>query len=236
LRWGCCLDGRVCEQGFDAGCAKKGVMQEAIPETNESPLDQSLEVARIATFSDGVFAIAITLLALQLQVPGSGDLGDNLQALLPNVLSFLISFAVIGSFWVTHHRLFARIVRYNAGLIWLNMLVLLFIVLMPFTASLIGEHGDQPLAVVIYALSIAAAGLASTGMAAYAFVGHRLCSDDVPPDFVRFSIARGLVVPGVFLASLLLLPLGSDYTMYGWLVTPVVQRVVQWRLGSRGEA
>jgi hypothetical protein len=137
--------------------------------------------------------------------------------LLPNVLSFLISFAVVGSFWVTHHRLFARIVRYDAGLIWLNMLVLLFIVIIPFAASLIGEHGNQPLAVVIYALSIAAAGLSNTGLAAYALVGQRLCAHDVPPDFVRFSIARGLVVPGVFLASLLLLPLGSDYAMYSWL-------------------
>ena len=130
--------------------------------------DQSKEVARIAAFSDGVFAIAITLLALQLEIPGGDrvDVWSEVSALSSNFVAFAISFAVIGVYWVAHHRLFSVIERYDLRLIWLNLLSLFFIVLMPFTTSLVGEHGDSDVSVVIYALSIAGAGFTNTGMAA----------------------------------------------------------------------
>ena len=203
--------------------------------SQEARRDQSKEVARIAAFSDGVFAIAITLLALQLTVPITGDLGRHLRELWPSVLSFIISFLVIGSYWVGHHALFAVIERYDRRLIWLNLLVLFFIVSLPFTTSLIGEHGGDPLAVVVYALSIAAAGLSTAGLVAYALAGHRLSSVTVPAAVIRFSIVRSLVTPCVFLASLLLLPLGNEVTTYSWLAIPVIMRVVRWRLASPGE-
>jgi uncharacterized membrane protein len=83
----------------------------------ESARDQSREVARIAAFSDGVFAIAITLLALQLEVPtGDVDVWAELGRLQPNFLSFAISFAVIGAYWAGHHRLFALAGFANTGL------------------------------------------------------------------------------------------------------------------------
>ena len=205
------------------------------PETTGGERDQSKEVARIAAFSDGVFAIAITLLALQLTVPATGDLGQHLRELWPSVLAFVISFLVIGSFWVNHHRLFAAVERYDRRLIWLNLLGLFFIVAMPFTTSLIAEHGDDALAVAVYALSIAAAGLSTTGLVAYALVGHRLSSAMVPTAVIRFSVVRSLVTPLVFLASLLLLPLGVAFVTYSWLAIPVIMQIVRWRLANPGE-
>jgi len=197
--------------------------------------DQSKEVARIAAFSDGVFAIAVTLLALQLDIPATGDVDvwAEVSALAPDFLAFAISFAVIGAYWVAHHRLFAEIERYDGRLIWLNLLSLFFIVLMPFTTSLVGEHGDQPIAVAIYALSISAAGFVNTGMALYALRGHRLCSAGLSEARIKYHVWRGLVIALVFLLSLALLPLSTTATELSWLSLIVAHRVVRLRFGER---
>jgi uncharacterized membrane protein len=197
----------------------------------EEARDQSREVARIAAFSDGVFAIAITLLALQLAIPAAGqvDVWAEVRALGPNFLAFAVSFAVIGAYWMAHHRLYALIERYDAGLLWLNLLSLFFIVLIPFTTSLIGEHGDQSASVVIYALSISGAGFANTGIALYALGRRRLCAAGVTEAVVKYHVWRGLVIALVFLFSLALLPLGPSVTEFSWLSLIVIQRVVDRR-------
>jgi uncharacterized membrane protein len=110
-------------------------MAESAPQPAEGVRSQEREVARIAAFSDGVFAIAITLLALQLEIPFGDrvDVWAGLRDLWPSFLSFAISFAVIGAYWIAHHRLFSLVERYDRRLLWLNLLALFFIVLMPFT-------------------------------------------------------------------------------------------------------
>ncbi|HQF53076.1 MAG TPA: TMEM175 family protein, partial [Thermoleophilia bacterium] len=100
--------------------------------------DQSREVARITAFSDGVFAIAITLLALPLALPrGDGvEVWAELQRLGPSFRSFCISFVVIGAYWIGHRGIFLLVERSDRRLLWLNLLLLFFIVLLPFTTSL----------------------------------------------------------------------------------------------------
>ena len=166
-------------QGIAAPCQREARWPTTAPDHAESARSQEKEVARIAAFSDGVFAIAITLLALQLEIPSgdSVDVWPAIQDLWPNLLSFAISFAVIGAYWVAHHRLYSVIDRYDARLLWLNLLSLFFIVIMPFTTALVGEHGDQDASVIVYALTVAMAGFANTGMALYALGGRRLCAE-----------------------------------------------------------
>lgn len=111
---------------------------------------------RICAFSDGVFAIAITLLVLNIQVPPAEitrpeALAHTVAALWPRFAAFGLSFAVIGVLWVTHHRMFAYIQAYDLRLIWLNLLVLLFVSFMPFAAGLLAEHGGAQFAVAFYA-------------------------------------------------------------------------------------
>jgi uncharacterized membrane protein len=203
----------------------------------ESTRSQEKEVVRIAAFSDGVFAIAITLLALQLDIPsGDGvDVWAALHSLWPSFLSFGISFAVIGAYWIAHHRLFSVIERYDSRLLWLNLLSLFFIVLMPFTTSLIGEHGDSRVAVVVYALSVAGAGFANTGMAAYALGGHRLCSEAMDDTVAKLHVWRGLVIALTFLISLVLLPLGPAVVELSWMSLAVTQPIVRHRFAGRGQ-
>jgi len=101
------------------------------------------ETGRVEAFSDGVFAIAITLLILEIRVPPvgpPGSLGLGLARLWPSYLAFLVSFFTIGVMWLNHHRLFTVIQRSNDGLLGLNLLLLLGITFVPFPTAVVAEH------------------------------------------------------------------------------------------------
>src|ERR671922_86848 len=98
------------------------------------------ETARIEAFSDGVFAIAITLLVLELKVPLDGPLSVALRRQWPSYIAFLLSFTFIGIMWVNHHRLFTQIRRADDGLLFLNLLLLLGVTVVPFPTSVLARH------------------------------------------------------------------------------------------------
>lgn len=107
------------------------------------------ETARVEAFSDGVFAVAITLLALDIHVPRldalpPGGLGPALLALWPSLLAYVMSFATILITWINHHRLFEQIRRRDHGLMVLNGLLLMVITLFPFATSLLAEYLAHP--------------------------------------------------------------------------------------------
>jgi len=119
--------------------------------------DAHAETTRVEAFSDGVFAIAITLLILEIKVPrevAPGRLAAELLRLWPSYLAFLASFANIGVMWVNHHRLFGLIRRSDDGLVGLNLLLLLGVTWVPFPTAVLAEHllgPDQRTAGLLYA-------------------------------------------------------------------------------------
>lgn len=110
---------------------------------NEQKTENEKVLGRILIFSDGVFAFAITFLILDVRLP-AGTLKTNLASALislwPNYLAFLISFFVIGIYWSPHLRLFKEIIGYDQNLIRLNLLYLFFIIIMPFSTSILSLH------------------------------------------------------------------------------------------------
>ena len=104
------------------------------------------ETTRVEAFSDGVFAIAITLLILEIKVPspGSGELSAQLLRQWPSYVSYLISFAFIGIMWMNHHRLFTHIERCDDLLLIFNLLLLLGITTVPFPTSVLAAHLGRP--------------------------------------------------------------------------------------------
>jgi uncharacterized membrane protein len=113
------------------------------------------ETARIEAFSDGVFAIAITLLILEIKIPvaGSGDLSRQLLRQWPSYFAFVVSFAFIGIMWINHHRLFTHIRRSNNTLLFLNLLLLLGVTAVPFPTAVLAQHlggSDQRAAAILY--------------------------------------------------------------------------------------
>ena len=111
--------------------------------------------ARVLALSDGVFAIIITLLVLEVHVPEltqGHSLNEALRELRPSLIAFVISFILAGTYWVGHRDLFALIRRTDRGLVWLNILYLLPLCLLPFGAGLLGSYDQEPVALRIYGL------------------------------------------------------------------------------------
>ena len=192
----------------------------------------SKELDRIVTFSDGVFAIAITLLVLNIETP---EIPANLVAevlpgrlldLWPKFLSYVISFLVILTYWIAHHSIFSAIKGYDRTLIWLNSLFLMCVAFLPFPASLFGEYGDQPLVVAIYAGSLAITRLLLTAVWWYASSGRRLVDRDLDASMIKAYRLRGLAIPLIFLLSIFISFFSVSVAVYSWVLLIVVDFVL----------
>ncbi len=162
-------------------------------------------MGRILALSDGVFAIAITLLILEIAVPDTtsdADLPKALLELWPRYLAYVLSFVVIARFWVAHHLAFRLIARYDIVLVWLNLLLLMFVAFLPFPTAVLGEHNGSPAAAVLYAATVVLAGTASTAYWWYASGRGELLRPDVGEARVRALRARGLSSPVFFALTL----------------------------------
>jgi uncharacterized membrane protein len=154
---------------------------------------------RVLTLSDGVFAIVLTLLVLEIQVPDLAQgqtLRDALQEVRPSFIAFLISFVVVAIAWAGHRDLFALIRRTNRMLVWLNILYLLPLSILPFGASLIARYDEEPVALEMYGILLVAITLTRLAMWWYATGRSHLLVAPVSERFRRdaFVIAA---VPGV---------------------------------------
>src|SRR6195256_5274389 len=166
---------------------------------------------RTVAFSDGVFAIAITLLVLSLVIPKIGhgeELDRALSNLSDNFVSYFIGFAVIGLFWVGHHYFFNSLRGFDGRMLWLNLLYLSFIGLLPFTTALLGNYGNDPSALTAYAVNVGLAGLADALMLAVA-VRAKLLEPDMEARGGEM-IVRNLVPSAVFFASIPLAYVDTD--------------------------
>ncbi len=149
------------------------------------------DIGRILALSDGVFAIAITLLILDIAIPATttdAGLPKALLELWPQYLAYALSFVVIARFWAIHHQTFRLIARGNAMLIWLNFLMLVFVAFLPFPTRVLGEHGGTPAAAILYAVSLCLASAASAASWWYASGKANLLQADVEPAQVRATV------------------------------------------------
>ena len=163
-------------------------------------------MGRILALSDGVFAIAMTLLILEIALPATRraeeDLPKALLALWPRYLAYVLSFVVIGRFWVVHHQAFRLIARYDAVLMWLNLLLLMFVSFLPFPTAVVGAHNGSPAAAVLYAAAVVLTGTASSAYWWYASGRGRLLRPDVGAARVTALRARALSSPVFFALTL----------------------------------
>lgn len=182
------------------------------------------ETARVEAFSDGVFAIAITLLILEIQVPesaGHGGLRHSLLNLWPSFLAFLASFMTIGVMWLNHHRLFTLIRKCDDGLIAFNLLLLLGITWIPFPTALLAEHlrgSDSVTAGVVYAASFLGISIVFNLMWAYVVraraVSEHLDVDAITRQYLLGPIMYGALIPVAFFSGVACLILSVLYALY----------------------
>jgi uncharacterized membrane protein len=196
-----------------------------------SDRDDTPRVNRLLTLSDGVIAIALTLLVLQLRVPSLSEVADpdsaaDLAAQLgkgsAQLVSYGISFYVIAQFWMVHRQVFRLVGDHEEGLEWWNFAFLFTISVMPFTSTLLGDFVGNPLAVDIFAVNVLIASLATQAMIV---VGRRK-GLLVSAARARASAISAVVVPVVMAASIGLSWWSTRAAMYSWILIAVVPAII----------
>ena len=157
------------------------------------------DLARITAFTDGVMAVAITLLVLSIEVPTVPDsqLPGELDTLLLPVAVYGLAFAVVGRFWIIHHRLFEALERFDGRLMTLNLLFLGLVALLPFSTDLMSTYDKVPEANAVFAATVAAISATHWHMARYS-VRHGYIADRLHP----LAHPAGLGFAALFLASI----------------------------------
>jgi uncharacterized membrane protein len=196
--------------------------------TAEHPGRQLTSRSRLEAFSDGVIAIAITLTVLSINFPRGlpqSQVAAAIYHLIPDVLTYLLSFAVIGLFWMSHHFALDRIERVDRNLILLNLAFLAAISLMPLVTGLLNEYGSSP-AVMTYATVMT---LASASVLAMWLHADRagLVSDRTGPAERRERTSRLATMTAVFGASVPLAIVSPSGAQYLWLLILLRPRIVR---------
>jgi len=200
--------------------------------------DDRPSVARMLTLSDNVVAVAMTLLVLQLRVPllsrpdSPAELATKLASQSGELVSYLVSFYVIGQFWLAHHRVFRRVTAHGEGLAWWNFAFLFTITVMPFSASLIGKYGSNPLAVDIFALNLL---LASVATQAILVFGHRrdLLTEETDARAAQAARARAVTLVGIVALSAGLAWWNTTAAKYCWLLIVIMPWVANHWVARR---
>jgi uncharacterized membrane protein len=161
------------------------------------------QTARLEAFSDGVFAIAVTLLILEIHVPArehAETLGHELLRIWPSYLGYLTSFLTIGVMWINHHHVFELIARVDRTMLLLNTLLLMLIAFVPFPTAVLAqfiETGGARSAAVLYGATLTLTAMTYFAWWRYASAGRRLIGDEVPDEVVD-DITRAYL-PGTLL-------------------------------------
>jgi uncharacterized membrane protein len=191
------------------------------------------DLSRVVAFSDGVIAVAITLLVLNLEVPdvAGEDLGDALADLVPSLGSYVLAFALIGRFWVIHHNLFERLRGFDATVMSLNLIFLALIALLPFSTNLYDKYTDEGVAAAVLGGTLGLAALTNWAMTAHSvrrgFVHerHRAATQ-------RFARPVGVLLAATFILSVPAAFVNVHIAEALWISTIVVRYPLH-RLSTR---
>ena len=171
-------------------------------------LKKEFQLERLILFSDAVFAIAITLLVIEIKIPEIHErpVTDNavlhkLAELIPKFVGFVVSFLLIGQYWIVHHRMFSFVINFTDRLIWLNILFLFAIALMPFSTGFYSEYVRHSLMtpVIFYTANIALLGLANFLMWRYLSNQKNNLTENLTPMLAKYFSLRALTVPTIFI-------------------------------------
>jgi uncharacterized membrane protein len=198
--------------------------------------ESSAALDRLIFLSDGVFAIAITLLVLDITplIPEHSS-PAGLQGLLLSselwrqIATYALSFIILSVYWTTHQRIFHYIKRSDNVLIWLNVLFLLCVAFLPVPTKVLGLQGDQQAGVIFYLGSLTVAGLLILLLWWYATSHHRLVDKQLDPALIRHHLQRALIAPVIFVLSIGLSFLNPLLTEVSWLLIFVaIYRHERW--------
>jgi len=201
----------------------------------EHELKKEFQLERMILFSDAVFAIAITILALEIKVPPiprkiatDALLLDSLGEMVGQFFGFFVSFFIIGLYWIIHHRMFGYVVNYNRRLLWLNLIFLMAIVLMPFSTGIYSEFAVRFLKVpvIIYVINIVFLGIMNFALWNYVSDPKNKLSEGINLSEKKYFAYRAIIVPCVFFAmGIIYIFIKKEYAIYIPLTIPLLMRI-----------
>jgi len=155
---------------------------------------------RLEAFTDGVYAIVITLLILDIRIPEvhPATLGSALVRMLPQAFTYVLSFFVVGLYWIANHRVALNVKQIDGTLIWLNLVWLLFVSVMPFPTSLLGRYPLQGVPIAIYGVDLILTNLTGLFISIYLMKHSELCVRAISPQTLRDQIPAYAIPNGVY--------------------------------------
>ena len=165
-----------------------------------------MEKSRLEAFSDGVFAIVITLLILDIRFPevDYSQFATALASLLPRILMYVMSFIIIGLYWISHHNSMQVVQKTDRGFLWLNILLLLCVSFIPFPTSLVGRYPFQAWPIIIYGITLIVCNLIGTVMMLYIFYHPDLAVPEFSVKYVRRHTPIHIAINVSYLRAILL--------------------------------
>jgi uncharacterized membrane protein len=208
-------------------------------------LKKEFQLERMILFSDAVFAIAITLLAIEIKLPEKVKVDkaiiplerhtatDNLllhglAEMIGKFIGFFISFFLIGLYWTIHHRMFGYVINYNRRLLWLNLVFLMAIVLMPFSTGFYSEYAVHFLKVpvIVYTINIIFLGVMNYVLWNYVANPKHQLAVGISPTEKKYFGMRAIIVPSVFfVVAIIYILVHKEYAIYIPLLIPVLMRL-----------
>lgn len=195
-----------------------------------SELKKEFQLERMILFSDAVFAIAITLLVIEMKVPEiahnmvtEDKLAEALGELIPKFVGFLVSFFIIGLYWTVHHRMFGFVVNYNQRLLWLNLIFLLAVVLMPFSSGFYSEYIFRLLKapVILYVCNICFLGIMNFVLWQYISNPKRGLTEGLTRPIAKYYSFRAIMVPIMFVCMAMIYLFIPQYAVYIPMLIPL---------------
>ena len=208
-------------------------------------LKKEFQLERMILFSDAVFAIAITLLAIEIKLPAELKVDDKivsldrhtvtddlllhgLAELIGKFIGFFVSFFIIGLYWIIHHRMFGYVVNYTRKLLWLNLIFLMAIVLMPFSTGFYSEYAVHFLKVpvIVYTTNIIFLGIMNFILWNYVANPKHQLSVGISSAEKKYFAIRAIIVPTIFfIVAVVYLLVRKEYAIYIPLLIPVLMRL-----------
>ncbi|MCO8242460.1 TMEM175 family protein [Haladaptatus sp. AB643] len=195
---------------------------------------ESDETDRLLALSDGVIAIAITLLVLEITVPvipagaSESELPIRVLEQWNEFFGFVLSFSVIGLYWVLHRRVFVHVERHTKGIVWLNLLFLLMVAFVPYATSMFSTYPGR-FGVMFLAGVLALTGFSLAALWLYASRSE-LIEEGITSRTVGIQAARFLASPLVFVASILVAAFDSTVAIFLWVLLIPINAALQSRL------
>jgi uncharacterized membrane protein len=198
-----------------------------------------MEKSRLEAFSDGVFAIVITLLILDIRIPevDYSRLPGALREALPKVLAYALSFIVIGIYWVSHHNSMQPVRKIDRNFLWMNILLLLCVSFIPFPTSLLGRYPFRALPIMMYGANLMLCNLVGFLMQLYAKRNAHLVQPEYWEKWLKPQLPLYACVNACYAAAIALAPFapGISYAIYGLVVLFLAAFLSRLKTGHGGK-